>query len=344
MALRFVDGVGYYDTTSLLIPKRYNAIGGSTISVESAGGPFGDKWIKIGDSSYIEKALAGTTQTWVVAFRYKPIQYSGNIHRIFTLYVSVTAQISLVDDQGTLKLYRGDYNGTLIGTSATPLLANSWQQLELKVLISNDVGTGTCTVRQDTVSTITFTGDTSAHATLQYADSIRFGGGLYFDHLAGYAHIIIMDTTGSRCNDFLGNRRVQVFMPTSDETYSEFACSTGSDHFELVNEVPPNETDYNESDAAGERDTFGTGSVANSNATIDAVVVTAYCKTDDGGAASLKALVRSGGSDGEGTEVSVPSSYGFVDSFVYVDPGAAPGTPFTVSAVNAAEKGYKRQT
>lgn len=342
MALRFVDGVGYYDTTSLRVSKRYNSISESSgLTVETTGGPFGDSWIKAGGSSSINKTLAGTTDIFIIALRYKPIVYETTGHVICTFFVGAQSQLTLYDDRGTLKVYRGEYGGTLLGTSATPLLANAWQYLEMKFKIHDS--TGYVTVRQGTVETIALTDqDTQLDPSKAYADNVQLHGGTVSGHSAGIAHIVIMDTTGTRCNDFLGDRRVQILMPTSDGNYKEFACSTGSDHFELVNEIPPNETDYNESDAAGERDTFGTGSVANSGATIDAVITTAYCKTDDGGAASIKALVRSAGDDGEGTEVSVPSSYGFVDSVVYVDPDTT--NPFTATALNAAEKGYKRQT
>jgi hypothetical protein len=67
-----------------------------------------------------------------------------------------------------------------------------------------------------------------------------------------------------------------------------------------------------------------------------------YCKTDDGGAAMLKGFARSAGDDGEGTEVAAPSSYGYIDSYIYVDPDTS--AAFDVTAFNAAEFGYKRES
>jgi hypothetical protein len=128
-------------------------------------------------------------------------------------------------------------------------------------------------------------------------------------------------------------------VPTGDGNYSQFTPSAGS-NYQNVDDVPPDDdTSYNTGDV-NEIDTFTLADLAIPNATIDAVVCSIYAKTNDGGSALIKGVARSNGVDGLGNELSVPSSYDWLQSIIYVDPNTS--SVFNAAGVDAAEFGYKR--
>jgi hypothetical protein len=153
--------------------------------------------------------------------------------------------------------------------------------------------------------------------------------------------LIVMDTSGTKCNDLLGNRRVQGFVPTADGNYKEWTPSVGSDNYANVDEIPQSATDYNSAATAALKDSFAHGSISNLAASVDAAIVSVMGKTDDGGAASLRAIARQGTTDATSANTeAVPSSSGFMDFPFYVDP--ATGVAFTAAGFNSAEFGIER--
>jgi hypothetical protein len=334
MAVRWIDGVNYYDTTALRAGKKYGISGGTYLTVETAGGPFGDKWIYNSYQGVCYANIGGTQDELIIMLRFLN-NYVGDNAYIFTVLAEGVTQLYMRAIAGVLTLYNA--TGTLVATASIGLLSDTWQQIEFKFKLANSPD-GYVWCKIDTVEVFHETGIDTLFGTNAAASSIRFLG----NGRCGMTHIIILDTAGSYCNDFLGNRRVQCFMPLAEGYYKQSTPSTGT-RDDTVDEVPASETDYNELGSAGLKDTFTLdGDVSAAVTSIDAVACTMYCVTDDGGAALMKGLARSASDDGEGTGVSVPSSSAYIDSIIYVDPDTS--APFDVTAFNAAEFGYKRES
>jgi hypothetical protein len=354
MALIFHDSFPYGDFSDG-VTRRWNVVStnSGSITIQSSNGRFGGRWMQMnaanawGYNQYIRKTIGGTRPTIFFQCGYKPVLYNGPGYiPILSFLDSGTCQIALYDYVGILKAYRGQ--GTdLLATAEIPISTNVWHQLEVKITIDNTYGE--VLVKIDGVTLINILGtvevpvDTQATAN-SYIDGFQLN--CYGPNaLMGISDIIVMDTTGSYCNDLLGARMVGQEPPIGAGTYSQFTPSDSISNYEAVDEIPPNDdTDYNTGDVDN-IDTFTFAPISNPTAKIDAVICSIYAKTNDGGSASVQGIAKSfgGDSDGDeglGTEIVVPSSYDWLSSIIYVDPHTT--TPYDAAGLNDSELGYKR--
>ncbi len=349
MALLHVDGIPY-DSPTAAAPRKWTTVSisgyGSNLTVQTSSGRFGGRWLNFSCStsqtgSYVTaaKTFGGTSSTIIAQFGYLPIVNNAGTIKLMQLRDGTAPQITLNDNAGILEVRRGDYNGTLLGAASLAISTNVWHQIEVKAVINNSAGS--VLIKVDGVTLIDISGaDTQATANA-YANGISFEA--YGMHRRfGLSDLVVMDTSGSYCNDLLGSIIVELKSPTGDGYYHDFVPLTGSDNYAMVDDLPPDDdTSYN-TGSVGDRDTFTFDDIANVSATIHGVACTMFAKLNDGGSASVKGMVRSNGVDAEGAAVAVPSSYDFLQDFIYVDPNTS--QPFTVSSLNSAEFGYKRES
>lgn len=340
MALLFAD-VPFYNSTFLKTNKRWTCVENGSLVVQTTGGPFGDKFIEMSGYNHatINKSVGGTATTLMLQFRYKITYRAASRVNLCQIREGSTVHMYAIDDNDIITFYNG--GGAVLGSTSNPAYFAAWNYVEIK-LYSHDTA-GTLKVKLNGVTELDLSSKDTRNGGTPKLDTVLFGGcrtGNNGGDTLGITHVVVMDTSGSYCNDLIGDKRVQAFRPTGAGNYSEFTPSTGS-NYANVDEDPPNDgTDYNTSDALNERDTFVQGDISNTNATISAVDCVMYCKTNDGGSAGISGMARSSSSDGLGPEKAVPASYGFVDSPIYLDPnGSAAWTP---TSFNAAEFGYKR--
>lgn len=129
-----------------------------------------------------------------------------------------------------------DYNGNpLIDSAPGVLSANKFFYIEEKVnLVSGS--TGSCEVRVNGQTVLTYTGTGMAEPGNDGADGFLLQGSLilnvYFDDF------YLIDDTGGVNDDFLGAVQVFAIYPDEDETPLEFTPLTGS-NFSEVNQAPP---------------------------------------------------------------------------------------------------------
>jgi len=336
MAILFTDSFQY---TTLL--TKYDTTG-SYQAVASASPRFtGDRYLNFTDGAgYVTKILGGAQpQTIMLQFGLY-WTYANAQNCLCAFYANGGQKFNLrINSAYQLQLYRWT---THVQTSTLTIPSAAWNQIELKAYIHGSAGTLLVKCNGVTIFNLT-------SQNLNYD-----GGNLYADQFAlsgpsmsggqntfRISDVIVMDTTGSYCNDLLGARRVQPCLPTGAGYYSQWSPSAGS-NWQNVEEVPPtDDTDYNSTSDVDEIDTFEVPDVANTNATIDAVVLQLYGKSTDAGFSRVKGICRSNSVDGlSDTEVVLTNSYKYGQSPIYLDPNTS--APFTVSGFNAAEFGYKR--
>lgn len=247
----------------------------------------------------------------------------------------------------------GNANYTVLGQSADAVSSNAYDFLEFKV--TSDVSTGAIEVRRNgsafwTLSgvntDIEATGNTSSVLIGGYA--ARFGGNTTENHFlkATISDVYILNETvnGSDALDpvtFIGDRHWQARTPTTDGHYAQWTPSTGSNHAALVDEIPPNTTDYNSTSGVGNIDSFNTDDPSGPATASVICAYTMYLQKDTGGATGVEGLFRLAGSDRVGTEFQVPSPWAFKQSFLCSKPG---GGAITVADFGAGEHGYKRSS
>jgi hypothetical protein len=342
MALLYIDAFPYANPRGAT-PYRWTSVQQGYVPGHtnvSTSGRFGGRWLDIladglfGAGWGVFRNLGTNVSTLMIQHGLLP-QVQNNGSAFLRVYDGGTVQLSVVNNNGTFSVYRGNV-GTLLGTSGVVITSSVWHQIELKVTFHSS--TGTVLLKVDGVTLIDLTDQNTIATANAYANGVQWFAAPQ-DQRFGISDIIVMDTTGDYCNDLLGSRMVELKVPTADGNYSQFTPSAGS-NYENVDDVPPDsDTTYNSGDV-GAIDTFNKADIANPSATIDAVVCTIYARSNDGGSAQVAAVVRSGGADTVGSGIAVPSSYDFLSSIVYVDPDT--DAPFTAAGINAAEFGYKR--
>lgn len=365
MAVLYCDSFAYGDPSDA-DPKRWHAArvdpsGGLTV-MTTGSRYYSDRWLKLTGGagggysygfSYVYTAIAGVPQTVVAMYGYKAIQYahylSGYTGRIpgIAFLDNGTEQCHIYENGGSLVARRGT---TVLGTATSPTRGlDVWQQFEIKVKISST--NGTIEVWQDGDKTMDLTGLNNRQTSENRVNGVMWGyvhqndlggtfgtGGMHY-HIHGISDVVIMDTTGTYCNDRLGPRRVERIYPTGVGNYTQWTSSTTYSNWQNVDETTPDAADYNYTSTLTSIDTFVMSDLTNVATTISACVPVAWIKTKDGGAAYIQGAARSSSVDGFSSTLTVPSGEDYVAGPIYVDPNT--GVAWTGTAVNASEFGYK---
>ena len=188
-------------------------------------------------------------------------------------------------------------------------------------------------MRQDGAAILTgSSANTDANASSQ-CTLARFGYGsntIYIDD------IYVIDTTGSINNDFLGPVQ-SLFKPAAADsaTNTGWTPSTGTDHFAVVDERPANDdTDYVSAASTTLVDTYDCGDIGGTDVVL-CVTTKLLARKTDAGVAQLTPTIRVNGTNYDGTTVSLPDTYEYVDNHFEVSPDT--GIQWTAAEVNASE-------
>jgi hypothetical protein len=225
---------------------------------------------------------------------------------------------------------------SVLATSSVPISTLQWNYYELKATISNTVGTVELKLNGTTVASATgldnsFTNNEWVNLFYLHCDN----GNSRFDD------IYLCDTTGSYCNDFLGDITVEAVRPTADSSPLQFTPSTGS-NYACVDEAAFTTTDYVTASTSGYRDQYAMGNLSATPTTIHAVVLNAALSKTDSGSMNGKLYVKSSSSEDLSSAVSptVPLGNQLVYQHpVYRDPNGS--IAWTKSAVDAMECGIE---
>ena len=229
--------------------------------------------------------------------------------------------------------------GVTLVQGNTVLAVNTWYYVEFKTAAHPTAGT--YEVRIDTVTEMQGTGNTSGGGT-NVITSILFGGpgtgqSWYLDDL------YLCDGTGpAPQNTFLGPVRVETLLPQTDAVQAGsnagLTPSQGTDHGALVDEVPPNTTDYNSSATVGAKDTYNYPPMSLHGAILG-VQTNLYVQKSDAAARTVCAVVRSGGTDYDGANVAPATTFKYFSEVRAINP--ATGAGWTENAVALLEAGMK---
>lgn len=230
--------------------------------------------------------------------------------------------------------------GSVLATTGNVIIPGVWQYIE--VLYIPHATAGSVIIRINEVEVMNYTGPTTPATTT--FDTIRFNAR---NVLAGVDDMYLMDftdetaTAGRPNNTFLGDVKVAHSIPTADGTTTTLTPSTAGPHFGLVDETPPNTTDY-VSALGGSlaKDTYQMTDLPAIAVVVYGVRVGAYAAKTDAGAASLQTLVRE--SDGtESASVAQPLSTSYTGYFGPFRKAKAAGGVFTPADINAIQAGVQ---
>jgi hypothetical protein len=323
----FLDSFDHYTTADL--GKKWDATGSGTVSAGNgrngtasmrmpgnAGGP-------VKNVPNMQTVFAG------FAFRMNGTPPGGG----FTIYVlndGGTNQASLnVNGSGFLEVRRGIT--TVLATAATNALsAGTYYYIEARFTLHSSFGVAEVHVNGTTV--INATGLNTIVTANAYATSVSLSCG------GTGAPGTDFDDFYLATDAFCGDCRVIALLPQGAGNYSQWTPSAGLG-YQCVDEAAMNsDTDYVSSATPGQRNSYDFTSVG-ATGVIKAVQHVTAVRKDDAGARTIKQFARAGGTDYDGSAVSVPDTYAMQTRVLVTNP--ATGTDWTVSAVDSSEFGCK---
>lgn len=332
--LLFIDGFDHYATAD--ITKKWSSYSYSTIGTGT--GRRGGNCLNVqGTSRVVQKNFAAHLSSIIVGMAFK---YSGTDGATaFGLRDGVvnSTRITMRSD-GRIQIMRGD---TTVVASSLPgvIPLGEWFYLEAKYAFGETTGAAEVRVNGNTVIGLTNV-NTSDSGVSGYSNIIvgavgtgsAVGAGLVDD-------LYLCDTSGSVNNDFLGDCRVDAYLPTSDGALSAWTPEPAGVHYTTVDDATPNATDYVSSATVGNKELFGVPDMINTPLSIFGVQLAAAAWKTDAGFREIKNIVRVSGTDYPSSALAVTETSAY--KLNIWDQNPATSTAWTDAAVNAAEWGVE---
>ena len=331
--LRFVDSADTYVTANIL--QKWSTELTSTIV---SNGRFG-KCIRINSGSGVHVSKTFDAQpTWIVGFAYRVSNFISS--SIVYFQDSGTVQCALqLNADGKLSVVRG--TGTVItgATSSVLLTTNAWHYVEMKVTIADSIAANSCIVKLNGVEIINVPAgqDLKAHTT-SVANQIVFRGTISLN-TADYDDIYVCDGTGTVNNDFRGDSKSIVGLPTANGSSNQFTPSTGSNYQNIDDVETDSDTTYNESATVGHIDLFPVPPLSSVLSVIHGVQVAFHAHKTDAASANVRAVLRIGGTNYFGTTTPVIDTYQYYMYIWEVNPSN--GLAWTKATYESCEIGYQ---
>ena len=222
-------------------------------------------------------------------------------------------------------------DGVLVLSGTIEVAAFDWFHVQWYVVIDN---AGSIGVKINGHQSIDYSGDTQPGAATG-ADYFYAWGGL-----SGSRYFYIDDLVGGY-GGFLGALNCYEMVPNGDTGRTDWTPLGASDNYEMIDETPASDADYNESDANGEKDVLELSDV--DYATLERSPVALFpwvrAKMEEGTGDSIKVGLDSNGTEGV-TEHALSGAYQYYWHTAIEDPDAG-GKPWEAASANAVKLVYE---
>jgi len=307
----------------------------------------------------LSKLIVASGNTFIAGFSFTPVQLAFSGLKVSTTYTphsnDSNSLISMrlgnvvqvwfrVNANGSLSVLRG---ATILGTSTEIFTFGIPHYVEVKVVIDPTVGTTEVRVNGLVWAGLTLTAQNTRNATAVGWDEVLFGGIVSANTAVGiwdFDDFWLCDGSGAApWNNFLGDCRCDVRVPTAEGASAAWTPSTGTDNALVVDEATENaDTDYNATNVVGAVDTFVTQDSPVAGAAILGVQHNLSLRKVDAGICTVAPVIRHGGVDLVGAAVNPSVAYNFATQIAPQIPVTPTPVPWTEANFNAAEFGYKR--
>jgi hypothetical protein len=339
MALLFMDSFDHYATADVL--EKWTAQE-STIVGQLIGTGLGRRGTNAWRAGSTNRGLVRAVPSSATIITGRALNLGGapsgagailQLMEAGTPHITVRANIDL-----SLSVLRGTTGGTLLATTAAGVLSGSgYDYIEFKATI-NDT-TGSYELRVNGANVLSGSGLDTRNGLTGVITSVALIA-IRLDEL--WDDVYICDSSGSTNNDFLGDVRVDCFFPSGNGNSSQLVGSDSNsvDNYLLVDESAPNDdTDYVQSATVGDKDTYSFPNLSHTPSVINGIQVCMNAKKDDSGSRSISSVIRSGGTDTNGTTRAISTSYSYHLQISETDPNTS--AAWTQAGFNAAEFGHR---
>lgn len=346
MALLWIDGFDHYGTTSTDFKTSslgaYDFYGNSNLRNETMPvlGTQGFQKISGNPTSsrgLAEKLMSISSGTTIgIGCHVYPSSYVTNASGVFGLATVAGAHIVRITIEGggrTLQVRTGSGNGSVVLDTEAPIQLNVLYHLEAKIYVHSTDGSVELRLNGITVGTVTninTEGDGVGRLTL-----LPFGTGTTSTDFLAIDNLFVWDDTGSYNNDWLGERNIYTLMPSADTAEDDWALSSGSDGYALINTVPSNSANYISAASSGAVSSFEFDDLISTDITVVGVQ-TVFKGLKTGTAVSeVECGIEVAGQKTSGPALAMIQDQETLFSSVY-DISPDTGVPFTPDEINNA--------
>lgn len=247
---------------------------------------------------------------------------------------------------GKLQFYRGDKTA-IGGVSSTAIHTDvgiTFYDIEYQITINDTTGAIEARINGGVEIGPTSGLDTKARSNAS-ANSLTIWGYNAVDNTLTpnmlIEHLLIMDSTGSAGNTFLGPVDVDLLQPTGDGFYTDWSFTGAATRWQCVDDADPNEdTDYIFTATVGNKNTFTHPNLPAGTTLVKGLCAWSRGRRDDAATRAFKTLLRSSGTDNLGSvEFFMGDNYQWFFQPYEVSPFTS--SAWTVSEVNGLEFGVQ---
>lgn len=278
-----------------------------------------------GGTGYVEKAVSLGSE-FVIGFGLNMVATgNANTYLVRTLEgpTGATEHLTLRISSGgppyDLLVYRG---GTLLTTVSLALAGSTWHHIQFAGKIHDTTGYWYLYVNDSLVGSATGI-DTRNGGTAGQCDYLHIGMAASPTGLPDIRMDDFYAAAVTSGPEHPGDLRASRQLPQNEGNSSDFTPSAGTNNAANVDDgTVDDNTTYNESATVGHKDLYTMDDVPN-NATIICVKQQVRHRKTDAGTRSIRTLVRSGGSDYEGSTVAESDSYVTTTEYRMTDPATS---------------------
>lgn len=254
----------------------------------------------------------------------------------FRLYQAGTLQCYVGFDPVGGGMWVQNNAGTVLGSYAAGMFANTWYHVQLKIVLAGGTG-GSVTFRKNgnTADDWVLSGISTISTSNAWADVFQLEGSSPLNYLED---MLIFDNTGTTFNGFVGDIRCYTLFPSGGGSAAQFTPVGAAANY-IAAQTFDGDTSYNKSVNVGDTDLFQMDNLPVSPTSILAVNTKVVGRKNDAYPRMLQTQMKSNGNVYNGTSTFLGSGYSGFTSNYYVNPST--GIAWSASDVNSLELGYK---
>ena len=331
MTTLWADGFDSNSATDLL----YDYVCGSTPGFV-AGRRAGGFALSINTTSRVcQRSLSSSPSTIFASVAIKTAETAAS--DLFSFDEGSITHITLLRAlDGAIYVARGGSGGVALGTSTLLAPSNIWTWFQIKVVIHATLGSVEIRDSGGAVR-LNLTNQNTKNGGTGIVNEVILGGRITSSTYA-YDDLHVWDSTGSICNTFTDESRVDAIFPSAAGDVTQWTPSVGT-NWDCVNENPVVTTDYVSSSTPGNQDLYAFTDLPHVPVSIYGLTVAAVATKDEVGARSFKLLTKRSSLNTGATQALSLGSWLRYTNVVEADPGTS--AAWTPTTVNAAQFGIE---
>jgi hypothetical protein len=339
MAFLFMDGFDHHSSDPVAVAKWGSNVSGLPLVNGTTRARTGTGGLQSnGSNNHCVSKAYSTSGGCIVGFAAYWTNWGANFNLVEVREATITHMAVFIQASGIAQIKRG---ATVIATGTTVIPLNGWVYIEFKTVIDSVAGSYELRIDGIPEAALTASGVNTRNGGTGIWDRVFLGG----QGTGAFDDFYLLDTSGpAPRNNFLGSIKVETLYPQTDAvavgSNAGLTPSTGTDHGALVDEVPPNTTDYNSSPTVGLKDTYNYPSMTLSG-TVLGIQTNLYVAKSDAAARAVCHVIRTAGVDNDGPNIAPTTTFLYSSQMWAQNPNAGSPIEWTTGDIVTLQAGMK---